>query len=127
MLISFRRRPVTSQVPARYRRPVPRWFRLMRARVRRIRSRSARLLMVSSGWVWVAAASLVGFEMFEVVVGTFLLAPELLPVVLIGLASAWYFRAALRRTTRWVRVRLRLARLHRRDRPERSVRRRSRR
>jgi hypothetical protein len=118
MLAVFRRRSVASQVPPRYRQPVRRRVRLVRARVRRVHSRAARLLVVSSGWVWVAAASLVGFEMFEVIVGTFLLAPELLPVALVGLALAWYFRTTLRRTAVSIRVRLRLARMRRHARVE---------
>ncbi|PZE77831.1 hypothetical protein [Curtobacterium sp. MCBD17_019] len=121
MLASFRRRHIPSKVPPRYRQPSWRKIGLLRARGRRVRHRAARHLMLFSGWVWFAAASLVGFEMFDMIFGTFLLAPELLPVVLIGLAFAWYFREALRRTKGSIRVRLRLARMRRSTQPERSV------
>jgi hypothetical protein len=69
-----------------------------------------RRLTLFSGWVWVAAISFVGIETFEVVFGMFVLAPELLPLALIALACAWYFRGALRRVTHTARVRIRLAR-----------------
>ncbi|PZE29760.1 hypothetical protein DEI86_00160 [Curtobacterium sp. MCBD17_028] len=114
-------------MPPRYRQPFPRKISLWRARVRRARYGAARLLMLFTGWVWFAAASFVGFEMFDMIFGTFLLAPELLPVVLIGLAFAWYFRETLSRTKGSIRVRLRLARMRRSTQPERSVHHRSRR
>ncbi|WP_218775182.1 hypothetical protein, partial [Leifsonia sp. NCR5] len=49
-----------------------------------------------SGWTWVAAASLIGFETLDIVFGAFILAPELLPLVLVGLALVWVFRERLR-------------------------------
>lgn len=61
-----------------------------------------------SGWVWIAAISFVGFEAFEIVFGTLLLAPEFLPLVLVGFAVAWWFREALGRWWRRVRVRRRV-------------------
>jgi len=78
--------------------------------MRRLRYRIGRRMTVFSGWVWVAAISFVGVEMFDIVFGAFLLAPEFLPVVLIGLAVAWYFREALRAMSHSFRVRLRLVR-----------------
>lgn len=68
-----------------------------------------------SGWTWVAAASLIGFEALDIVFGAFILAPELLPLVIVGLALAWLFRERLRRARARLRARLRLARLRRRD------------
>ncbi|RDV43469.1 hypothetical protein DOE76_17515 [Leifsonia sp. ku-ls] len=70
-----------------------------------------------SGWTWVAAASLIGFEALDIVFGAFILAPELLPLVIVGLALAWLFRERLRRARTCLRARLRLARLRRRMTP----------
>ena len=103
-----------STTPPRRRSPLRRRALVLVVIGRRMHRRSSRRLVLLSGWVWIAAISLVGVEMFDVVFGTFLLAPELLPVVLIGLACAWYFRAALRRAERALRVRLRLLRARRR-------------
>ncbi|HVX06573.1 hypothetical protein [Humibacter sp.] len=68
-------------------------FAVFRRDVNRTRSR----LLLFSGWVWVAAGSLVGFEMLEILVGGLIAVPEVLPVVLIALAFAWYFRRGIRR------------------------------
>jgi len=65
-------------------------------------------LTLFSGWTWVAAGSLVGFEMLDIVLGGLLLAPELLPVAILLLAGIWYFRRGLRRL--WTRLRARMAR-----------------
>jgi hypothetical protein len=51
--------------------------------------------MLFGGWTWVAAGSLLGFEMLDVVLGSFLLAPELLPLVILALAIVWLFRERL--------------------------------
>lgn len=56
-----------------------------------------------------AAFSFIGIEMFEVVFGTFLLAPELLPLALLGFAAAWYFREQLAAVRRRLRIAVRLA------------------
>ena len=66
-----------------------------------------------SGWTWVAAASLIGFETLDIVFGAFILAPELLPLVIVGLALAWLFRERLRRARTRVRPRLRLTGIRR--------------
>ena len=87
--------------------------RLVRARYRLVRWHIVRRLALFSGWVWVAAISLVGFEMFEVIFGAFLLAPEFLPLVIIAFALAWVFRERVRRLRLVVRVRVRLARARR--------------
>ncbi|HXR43395.1 MAG TPA: hypothetical protein VN759_01225 [Pseudolysinimonas sp.] len=78
------------------------FFRL-RARCRR-RTRS---LWRFTGWVWVAAGSLVGFEALELILTGLLAAPEFVPLVLIVLAAAWFFRAGLGRL--WTAVRERYA------------------
>ena len=87
--------------------------RLLRARCRLARWRVTRRLTLFSGWVWVAAISLVGFEAFEVIFGAFLLTPEFLPLVLVAFALAWVFRERLRRWRLLIRVRVRLARVRR--------------
>ena len=56
-----------------------------------------------SGWVWLAAASLVGFEVFDMMFSAFLVAPELFPLVIVVLALVWYFREWFRET--WDRIR----------------------
>jgi hypothetical protein len=67
-----------------------------------------------SGWTWVAAGSLIGFEMLDIVFGAFILAPEFLPLVIVALALIWLFRDRLRRARLRLRVQLRLARMRRR-------------
>lgn len=67
-----------------------------------------------SGWTWVAAGSLIGFEMLDIVFGAFILAPELLPLAILGLALVWLFRDRLRHARVSLRVRVRLARVRRR-------------
>lgn len=68
---------------------------------RGIRRLHFRLIRFSS-WVWVAAASLVGIEVLELLLGAFIAAPELLPLVLLALAATWYFRRGLTRVRRRV-------------------------
>jgi hypothetical protein len=76
-------------------RPV-RVIRLAFAVFRREVSRTRSRLLLFSGWVWVAAGSLVGFELLEILLGGLIAVPEVLPVVLIALAFAWYFRRGIR-------------------------------
>ncbi|QIZ98787.1 hypothetical protein [Leifsonia sp. PS1209] len=73
-----------------------------------------------SGWTWVAAASLIGFETLDIVFGAFILAPELLPLVIVGLALAWVFRERLRSGRARLRARIRVARMARARRREGS-------
>ncbi|GAB3807018.1 hypothetical protein GCM10028798_30790 [Humibacter antri] len=54
-------------------------------------------LALFSGWVWVAAGSLVGFEVLELLLGGLIAVPEALPIVLLALAIVWYFRRGIRR------------------------------
>jgi hypothetical protein len=75
--------------------------------------RITRRLILFSGWTWVAAGSLIGFEALDVVFGAFALAPELLPLVILCLALAWLFRRRLRRAWSRMRARIRLSRLSR--------------
>lgn len=63
------------------------------------------------GWVWLAAGSAIGFEAFDILFGTFALAPELLPFAVLGIALAWYFRGRLRRLLARTRAYRRLRRL----------------
>ena len=93
---------VRRSVPPRYRSPLRRRLRVAILAGRRVRRGIERRAALFTGWVWVAAISFVGVEMFEVVFGTLLLAPEFLPVVLLGLAAAWYFRESLRTAARRV-------------------------
>jgi hypothetical protein len=89
-------------------RPV-RVIRLTCAVFRREVNRTRSRLLLFSGWVWVAAGSLVGFEMLEILLGGLIAVPEVLPVVLIALAFAWYFRRGIgrmwRRASAWWRRR----------------------
>jgi len=95
-------------------RPSPhRRARLLAIRTRRRVRRFVRWLTLFGGWTWVAAASLIGFESFELLFGVFALAPELLPLAIIGLAVAWYFRERLRELRKRLRVRWRAARARR--------------
>ncbi len=107
-----RREPPSSPPPPNRARP-PILTRL-RTRARRLRERSTTRLILFSGWTWVAAGSLVGFEMLDLLFGTFVLAPELLPLAILALACVWYFRTRLRRAWSRARARLRLARVNRR-------------
>ena len=88
-------------------------FRRSRAAAVRAMTRVHRRLTLFSGWTWVAAGSLIGFEMLDVIFGTFILMPELLPLVILCLALAWYFRGRLRRGWGRLRARIRLSRMRR--------------
>jgi len=70
--------------------------------------------MLLTGWTWVAAGSLVGFELLDLLFGSFLYAPELLPLVILALALVWYFRERLRAGAERIRWRIRLSRFRRR-------------
>jgi hypothetical protein len=74
-----------------------------------------------SGWTWVAAASLIGFETLDIVFGAMILAPELLPLVIVCLALAWLFRERMRRAMVRLRARWRLNRLRRAERASREA------
>jgi hypothetical protein len=76
--------------------------------VRRVLRRTHQSLTLFSGWTWIAAGSLIGFEMLDLVFGTFVLAPELVPLVILCLALVWYFRRRLRRAWSRLRARIRL-------------------
>ena len=78
--------------------------------------------MLLGGWTWVAAASLIGFEAFDILFGAFVLAPELLPLVIIALALGWYFRERIRAVIRRWRIRARAARVARIHSPARPAR-----
>ncbi|KQO65145.1 hypothetical protein [Curtobacterium sp. Leaf261] len=62
--------------------------------------------------------SLVGFEAFEMILGVSLAAPELIPLVILGLAVAWFLRERIRASVRRVRIRIRAARVRRTGRAE---------
>lgn len=94
--------PARDRPPRRDRPVFLRRAALLRRRTRRLCRRVESRLALFGGWTWVAAGSLIGFEMLDLVFGTFLLAPELVPLVIVALALAWYFREWLRRA--WQRV-----------------------
>jgi hypothetical protein len=79
--------------------------------LRRVSRRLAMRATLFGGWVWFAAGSLVGFEAFDILFGTFALAPELLPIVILGLALTWYFRGQVRRVSTRARAYRRLRRI----------------
>jgi hypothetical protein len=81
------------------------------AGIRRALHRANARAVLFSGWTWIAAGSLIGFEAFDLVFGAVALAPELLPLLLIALALTWLFRERLRRTWARLRARRRLRRL----------------
>jgi hypothetical protein len=81
--------------------------------ISRLARRVAARLTLLSGWAWIAAGSLVGFEVLDVLFGSFVLAPEIVPLVLLALALAWLFRERLRRARSRLRARRRLARIAR--------------
>lgn len=101
-----------SKKHPRYRAPDPRRLGLLWVLARRTSRRAATRATLFGGWVWFAAGSLIGFEAFEIVVGTFALAPELLPLAILGLALTWYFRGHVRRVTSRARARRRLRRVY---------------
>lgn len=48
--------------------------------------------MLFSGWIWLAAGSLVGFEVLDLVLASLGFAPEMVPMVLLALALVWWLR-----------------------------------
>jgi hypothetical protein len=72
----------------------------------------SRLLMLS-GWTWVAAGSVIGFEAFDILFMSFALAPEFLPLAIIALALYWLMRERMLAVRKRIRVRLRAARANR--------------
>lgn len=90
--------PISSSARADApRRRLPRRARLVLLVARRQVHRTHLRLALFSGWVWVAAGSLVGFEALELLLGGLLAVPEALPIVLLALALVWYFRRGIRR------------------------------
>jgi hypothetical protein len=97
--------------PPRYRSTALRRPDLLWRLALRVYRRVVMRATLLGGWVWFAAGSLIGFEAFEIIVGTFALAPELLPVVILGLALTWHLRGQLRRVSTRARAYRRLKRL----------------
>jgi hypothetical protein len=79
------------------------------------RARLTERLVMLSGWTWVAAGSLIGFEALEMVLGASLAAPEFIPLVVIGLGLAWFLRERIRAAARRLRIRVRARRARRAD------------
>jgi len=104
--------PPLSAAPAE-RSSLYRRARLFAIRTHRRLRRFGRWLTLFGGWTWIAAASFIGFESFEVLLGMAVLAPELLPLAIIGLALAWHFRERLRAVRGRLRIRRRAARARR--------------
>lgn len=116
-----RRTPSTARRRAIRRRSAPRRLRLARLLLhrRRIRIRTAvlRHAVRVEVWAYVAAGSLIGFEGLELLFGSFLLAPEFLPVALLAIALLWALRRGGHRVVRLLRLlRLRRRRARRRRR-----------
>ena len=92
----------------------PRQLRLLRLHALRMRVRVSNAILRSAVrmdvWIYLAAAALVGFEGLEVLFGALLLAPELVPFVLLTLALIW----TMKKHGRWIRRRIALARRRRR-------------
>ena len=110
---------MSPHMPAR---PAPSLHRPLKSRLirriallyrlgRRLYRRVALRALSFGGWVWLAAGSAIGFEAFDILFGTFALAPELLPFAILGIALVWYFRERLRRLTARARAYRRLRRL----------------
>lgn len=104
--------PVSSSARAHTsisRHRLPRRLRLAILLARRLAYRTHLHLALFSGWVWVAAGSLVGFEALELLLGGLFAVPEALPIVLLTLALVWYFRRGIRRliarVVDWARTR----------------------
>ncbi|WP_430297708.1 hypothetical protein [Sinomonas sp. B1-1] len=76
----------------RRRPPALRRLELLWLRVCRAGRGPGMCVALFGGWVWFAAGSLIGFEAFDIVFGTFALAPELLKLVILGLPLTWYSR-----------------------------------
>jgi hypothetical protein len=60
-------------------------------------------LGLQAGWMYAAAFSLVGIEVFEMLIGVTALAPELFPFLILALALAYYFRRGIARLLRRAR------------------------
>ena len=92
----------------------PRLLRLIRYRCLRFRRRCAdaalRHAVRMEVWIYLAAGALLGFEGLEALLGTMLIAPELVPLVLLALAVVW----TAKRRGRWFLRRIALARRRRR-------------
>lgn len=108
---SIDRRPRFLRRSPRHR---PRQLRLLRLHTLRMRVRASNAILRSAVrmdvWIYLAAATLVGFEGLEVLFGAMLVAPELLPFVLFALALIW----TMKKRGRWIRRRIALARRRRR-------------
>ncbi|OZB83258.1 hypothetical protein [Microbacterium sp. 13-71-7] len=91
----------------------PRLLRLIRYRRLRIRHRWARAALRHAVrmevWIYLAAGALLGFEGLEALLGAMLIAPELVPLVLLALAVVW----TAKRRGRWIVRRIELARRRR--------------
>ena len=94
----------------------PRLFRLIRYRRLRFRRRWAQAALRHAVrmevWIYLAAGALLGFEGLEALLGAMLIAPELVPPVLLALAVVW----TAKRRGRWILRRIALARHRRRAR-----------
>jgi hypothetical protein len=88
--------------------------RLGRLRARRRFMRWTLPLWRVNTWMLLAAAALVGFEGLELLLGMFLLAPEVLPLVLLALAVYGACRKHAGRGIRRLRTRMRASRRLRR-------------
>jgi hypothetical protein len=109
------RSAVSRSTPRRARPKLLRRALLTAARWRRLHRRWSRRLIMFTGWTWVAALSFVGVESFEIILGTAALAPELVPIVILVLAGAYFFRERIRRHRSRLRARMRLARSRRNE------------
>ena len=94
----------------------PRLLRLIRYRCLRFRRRWAQAALRHAVrvevWIYLAAGALLGFEGLEALLGAMLIAPELVPPVLLAFAVVW----TAKRRGRWILRRIALARHRRRAR-----------
>lgn len=117
----FNRRPFARLSHTSPRACSSRCARLVRLRCLRLRAKTRRAyiryvllpIVRASTAIYLAAGALIGFEVLEVLFGAFVLAPELLPVLILSLAVHWYLREHLRRAARLARLWLRRARRRR--------------
>lgn len=80
-------------------------MRRARARGRRFVLRWVTLPLVRvSTWTYLAVGALVGFEALEIAFGAFILAPELVPLAVVGLVLQEVLRRSLRRGIRLLRL-----------------------
>jgi len=82
----------------------------MRRRIARLTAPLWRL----ATWVFLAAGALVGFEVLEALLGGLVLAPEIVPIVLLCLALVWLVRERLDIALRWLGSQLSARRTSRR-------------